>query len=582
MLGLSTRVLVLATSLLLTYAAARLFLSANSADGASAFDWFRTMLIALVSFWLTFSAGSALLGLSYREVPSRSFPRARGLTAVLVPIYNEDPAATFSRVAAMNQSLAAIDAEKLFHFVILSDTNRMDVAAEEAIWLGRLLADFDFGERLFYRRRQMNAGKKAGNIEDFITRAGGAYDYAVILDADSLLEGAALVEMAARMEASPRLGLLQTVPSIIHARSVFGRMAQFCSAYFAPAFTRGAAMMQGGEGPFWGHNAIVRVRAFASSCGLPRLEGKAPFGGDILSHDYVEAALLARNGWEVRVDPDIKGSFEEGPENLIEFAKRDRRWCQGNLQHIRLISTPGLRFWNRFTFFQGIMSYLVSPLLFLFLLTSIVAGLWPETLVPMSRLRIAELSASTLLLGVIILLVVPRLLIVVLGMNARNRSFGNTVSAGFSVLAEISISTVMSPILLLMQTRAVLQVLMGKDSGWPPTRRNESQLSLGEAWAASSFVFWTGLTLLVIALLTNREVALWMTPVTLPMLFAPLIIKWTSHGAAEQSPLFATPEELSPSPVLLERQRILARWMKTGHPAGFTAEPEVTPAAATA
>src|SRR5690606_25094182 len=172
------------------------------------------------------------------------------------------------------------------------------------------------------RRREQNVGKKAGNIADFIRTSGARYEFLVILDADSLMAGQTILTMTLRMKAAPRLGLLQTLPRIIAARSWFGRAVQFAASYYSPAFARGVAGTQGREGPFWGHNAAVRTRAFAESCGLPALSGKPPFGGHILSHDYVEAALLARAGWIVRLDPDLEGSFEEGPENIVDYAKR--------------------------------------------------------------------------------------------------------------------------------------------------------------------------------------------------------------------------------------------------------------------
>ena len=189
--------------------------------------------------------------------------------------------------------------------------------------LGPAAADGD-ARRIVYRRRNRNTGRKAGNIEDFIQTSGGAYDYAMILDADSLMEGATIARMVRRMEADPALGLLQSLARVVGARSWFGRTMQFSASFCSQIFARGLAMMQGRTGPFWGHNALVRVRAFAASCSLPELAGQAPFGGHILSHDYVEAALLARAGRTVRLDDDLDGSFEEGPENIVDHAKRDR------------------------------------------------------------------------------------------------------------------------------------------------------------------------------------------------------------------------------------------------------------------
>ena len=123
----------------------------------------------------------------------------------------------------------------------------------------------------------------------------------MILDADSLMEGETIIEMIRRIEAAPKLALLQTLPRVVGATTRFGRAMQFAAGFHSPIFARGLAATQGRTGPFWGHNAIVRIRAWAESCGLPELPGRAPFGGHIMSHDYVEAALLARAGWLVRL-----------------------------------------------------------------------------------------------------------------------------------------------------------------------------------------------------------------------------------------------------------------------------------------
>ncbi len=367
---LFARTFALVTSIGLGSGAAALFLQFGAADGYQTVDGVRAALVFITTFWLAWGAMQSVAGLisSRKPAPPLATPITTR-TAILMPVYNEDPSAVFARVAAMDDAIARLELTDYFDFAILSDTQDNRLGAEEERWFVHLWDDRrqaarkaeGKSPRFFYRRRRRNTGRKAGNIQDFFETSGANYDFALILDADSIMEGATIADMVRRMQADPKLGLLQTLPRITGAQSRFGRAMQFAAGFYSPIFARGQAAMQGVTGPFWGHNALVRVRAFAQSCALPELSGPPPFGGHILSHDYVEAALLSRAGWSVHVDPDLGGSYEEGPENMIDFAKRDRRWCQGNLQHIRVISAPGLKAWSRFVFFQGILSY-IAPL----------------------------------------------------------------------------------------------------------------------------------------------------------------------------------------------------------------------------
>jgi membrane glycosyltransferase len=488
-----------------------------------------------------------------------------------VPVYNEDPAKSFSHVAAMVASVVRLGAQEKIHFAILSDTNKEDVAREEEYWFGRLRSETGPDVRLYYRRRQSNPGKKAGNIGDFIRTSGALYEYLIILDADSLVEGETMLEMARRMEAEPRLGLLQTLPKVIHARSLFGRAIQFSASFYSPVFARGLAELQGTEGPFWGHNAIVRTRAFAQSCGLPELPGRPPFGGHILSHDYVEAALLSRNDWTVRVDPDLGGSFEEGPDNVVDFAKRDRRWCQGNLQHSRVMVAPGLKPWSRFVFLQGIMAYVASPIWALFLITSILAPVvagnpdyFPTPGEPVFP-RIEEAQALALLTSVFGLLIGPKFLVFLRGlMSGDNRAFGGNVRAFAGSVIEIILSSVLAPLMLLYQSRSVMQVLLGADSGWPAADREAGAVTLAESWAASWWIVATGCLTLGAAYQFAPDLVFWVAFVAIPAILAPLLIHYTSVTAAgsalARAGLLCTPQEKLRPAVVAEQEEILARW----------------------
>ncbi|MFV0243500.1 MAG: glucans biosynthesis glucosyltransferase MdoH [Qingshengfaniella sp.] len=549
------RSLALSLATLSALAASALFLNYAGKNGIGWLDLIRAAMVFLATAWIGWGAAQAFIGLvpARRRARGRTDDRLHSRTAILIPIYNENPAEVFARIGAMILGLRDAGLAAHFDFAILSDTTRDDIATQERTELAHLLRITGTRGHLFYRRRTENTGRKAGNIEAFITRSGGAYDFALILDADSLMEPATIAEMVRRMQAAPRLGLLQTLPRIVRAQSLFGRAMQFSAALYAPVFARGQARMQGVSGPFWGHNALIRVSAFAESCGLPVLRGKPPFGGHILSHDYVEAALLARAGWQVRVDTDLGGSYEEGPENLIAYARRDRRWCQGNLQHARLLLAPGLRLWNRFAFVQGIAAY-TAPLLWgLFLLASVLAAATeaPVDYFPTPHLSVPifpgdrTLAAIGLLAGVVGLLLLPKVLIALIAtVSGRARGFDGNRQTGLGTLAEIALSSVIAPVIMMFQARAVAQILSGRDGGWPATARDDGQVGLAEAWAATWWMVLTGALTLGAAAWFAPDLVIWLCPVTLPLLIAPVLIAWTSRPTGPG--LFATPETTAP------------------------------------
>ncbi len=565
--------------------AAALFLQYSSAAGLTLYAYLSAVLLTLSTAWLTWGAGLSLIGLwpTGRRTPSKA--PVQGKTVILMPVCNEDPAPTFARVAAMIEALR--DAPTEVHFAILSDSFRPDAVAGEAFWFARLLKETGAENRLFYRRRTQNTGRKAGNIADFFRRSGAAYEYALILDADSLMDAGTIVEMIRRMAAEPKLGLLQTLPVVVRAKSVFGRAMQFAAGFYSPVFARGLARLQGSAGPFWGHNAIVRTRAWAACCGLPELEGPPPFGGHILSHDVVEAALLARGGWDVRLDTDLGGSYEEAPESLIEHAKRDRRWCQGNLQHSRVVAAAGLLGWSRMSLGLGIMAY-VAPVFWAgFLISSLLdrANLPPPDYFPDPHQFFPifpsdeTAKAIGLAIGIVGLLIMPKLLILIeAAATGRIASFGRSFGVVLSSVADLLLSSMIAPILMAFQTRSVLQVLRGADGGWPANRRGEARVTVIEAFEACHFMVTIGLLGLVASGYWIPELLPWLLPVLGPMIFSPLIIAWTSRSA-ERSMLFTTAEERDLPEILARHDAVLARW---GKPAVGTMATPVPEAESTA
>jgi membrane glycosyltransferase len=555
----------------LTVAAASMFGSVAVADG---FDWVDVVRVSLVSFcalWLSWGACIGVLGLIYpsEDVPVRN-ARPEGRTAIIIPVYNEAADAVFARLHAMYRALEEADALECFDFHVLSDSTREEAAEAERRLHVRAVRELGAGGRLFYRHRSPNTGRKAGNIADFIRTSGGAYEYMLVLDADSLMSAQTIVEMVRRMEAVPDLGLLQTVPRIIGRKTLFGRMIQFSANFYSPVFSRGVAALQGRQGPFWGHNALIRTRAFAATCGLPALKGKPPFGGQILSHDTVEAAMLARGGWRVRLDADLDGSYEEAPANLVEYAKRDRRWCQGNLQHARVVMAPNLPFWSRINILQGIMAYLASPVWLLFLAASVIAPLFAPTPVYFisgslfPRFPHPETEKGlALLFGVVGLLILPKALLLLRSvMTGGARDYGGAARASVSALYELLLASLMAPIHMMFQSRSVFQVLSGADFGWPSSDREDGSLDWGTSLRSSWWMVLFGVATLVFAYHFAFNLVGWLLPVTLPLVLAPVVIWWTAApeaGArARRAGLLLTPQELREEPVIAAAARALA------------------------
>lgn len=545
--------------------AAWLFFVVVTANGITYLHIAQITLLLICCLWLSWGFNTALAGIFSRDrlpEPEKRPRPATSRTAVLMPVYNEDVRAVFARVAAMYEELRRSPDFQRFDFYILSDSTKAENVAEERRVHDLLVAELSAAGCLYYRNREQNIGRKAGNIADFVTNHGGAYDYMLILDADSLMRAETIVEMAGRMDEDPELGLLQSQPLIIGRRTPFGRALQFSAALFSPIFSRGIAALQGREGPFWGHNAIIRVRAFAASCGLPTLPGKPPFGGQILSHDYVEAALLARAGYKVRVDPDLEGSFEEAPSNIIEYAKRDRRWCQGNLQHARLLPAPGLRLWSRISLVAGIMAYLASPIWLMFLIVSLLDPvLAPEpNYFPANSLfpvfpQPETNKALLLLFGIFVLLLLPKTLIAFgSAFTDRRKSFGGTglVLAGASV--ELILTSILAPIMMMFQSKAVYEILVGADAGWPSTERDDDYMPVSVAFRASWWMVLSGAIVLYATYTYAPDLMLWTLPIAVPLVTAPLMISLTGNpvlgDGLKRLGLFTTPFEAHPESVI--------------------------------
>ncbi|MBO0734926.1 MAG: glucans biosynthesis glucosyltransferase MdoH, partial [Methylocapsa sp.] len=344
--------------------------------GVTFLEWVLLFLFIANFSWIAVAFTGSAAGFLWYLFASRKPPplpaALRPTTAVVMPIYNESPARVFGAVAAMIEEVEATGLGQAFEWFFLSDTTDPEIfVAEEQTYLA-VRERFGADCRIYYRHRPKNSNRKSGNIQDFVTRWGGRYEHMVVLDADSLMAGKTIVALAAAMEADPDSGIIQTFPLIVNRNTFFARLQQFAARIYGPVIAAGVAITMGRDGNYWGHNAIIRTAAFAACCGLPALRGRPPLGGHILSHDFVEAALMRRAGYAVYMLPSLGGSYEECPPSLIDLSTRDRRWCQGNLQHSRILSAKGLHPMSRQHLMTGIMSYAASPLWMAQLIAGIV------------------------------------------------------------------------------------------------------------------------------------------------------------------------------------------------------------------
>lgn len=515
-------------------------------DGISLWEGVYLALFIPLFAWIAFGFASSLIGFlilttggkTVRPYRSRPEEPLRGRTAILLPVCNEDFAEVLDRLSVMESSLARVMGGEQFEFFILSDSNPENGEVERRAYLDLRES---WSQPVHYRRRLLNIGRKPGNIAEWVQRFGGAYDYMIVLDADSVMSGQTMVRLARDMERHSQVGLIQTVPTVVGASTFFARWQQFASRLFGPTSAAGMIWWAGSEGTFWGHNAILRVRAFAQSCGLPELPGRAPFGGHIMSHDMIEAALLRRRGWDVHMVM-ADDSFEEFPPSLPDLATRDRRWCQGNIQHVPLISSiAGMHPVNRFQLLVGASAYCTSPLwLALMLVVQIgaLAGVWPPSAILPSGGLLA--LTATLLFG-------PKLLAVIwaLADPARRIGFGGASRLLRGVIADISLSILMAPVSMLTQTINLFGILMGRKSSWNGQTRDRDGMSLGSAIWLFKYHILLGVTFVLLALKTQTPLG-WIIPVVAGLVLAPFLAAFTARKdlgqRAEQSGLFQVAE----------------------------------------
>jgi membrane glycosyltransferase len=552
---------------------------------------------ALFGFWTLLRGRDryAITGLARGEAGGGADPPSPDPgpvpTAIIMPIANEPVDRVFAGLRAIWESLGRAGVQDRFHVFVLSDSNDPDViVAEEAAWFHWCRETSGFG-RIFYRRRRVRIERKSGNVADFCRRWGANYRYMVTLDADSLMSGATIQRLVELMESHPHVGMIQTSAAAVNRRSLFARIQQFSSHVYGPMFTAGLHWWQLGDGQYWGHNTIIRVAPFMAHCGLPRLPGREPLGGEILSHDFVEAALMGRAGWSIWLAYDLGGSWEEVPSTLLEEMKRDRRWCQGNLQHLRLLFTEGLFGAHRALFLNGVFSYVSAVLWFGFLSLSTVEAIdnvlrepnyFPNgpSLFPEWPIWRPDWALSLMAVTGLLLFLPKVLAILLIWLKRREaRQYGGILRLTVSVVLEVLTSSLLAPIRMAFHTRFVLTNLIGRTVGWKSSGREEADTGWGEAlrhhgldtllasaWGAG--LYWL-----------NPSYFWWVLPIVGALLLSiPVSVLLSRVSLGERMrrwKLFLIPEEIDPPAELRDLQRfqdaaaVRRRWLPRAEQQGF-------------
>lgn len=544
--------------LVTTAIATNMMLNIISTNKLTLLEPFILILFSINFFWLTSAFWSSIIGfiltLSHRDPISlkkmhhfydpslRSAQTQEPIyktTAIIMPIYNEDPFRVMGGIEASLKSLLETGATPSFDFFILSDSTDDDIAAQEKIVWQRLCQRFSQADiNIFYRRRTRNHYRKVGNIVDFCERWGSQYEYMIVFDADSIMDGNTMAKMVHHMQTHPTVGLLQTVPRPVRQHTFLGRFLQFAAELNSPILARGNSFWQTDNGNYWGHNAIIRIDAFMQSCGLPCLAGDPPFGGEIMSHDFVEAALLRRDGWDVITLSESVGSYEETPSNIIDYIVRDRRWAQGNIQHLRLLNIQGLSWISRYHFLNGAMAYIASLLWLIMLSLGTIDAViqtfnsnqfFTQSYQLFPNWHIAKPELIYSLLGLtLLMLFTPKILSLISAIISRRHDFGGTLSLLFSTLVEVVVAILIAPVMMIFHSYFVFSTLAGINVGWKTQQRDGRIVPWKEAAKHTLLVSLTAMIWGSLSYIYADNYFWWLLPVLVGLVLAAPIIRYSS------------------------------------------------------
>ena len=453
--------------------------------GYDLFDVALLICCALILPWAVIGFWNAAIGLVIMrkavDPVAAVFPGAAAVAsdmpitssvAILVCIRNEPPPRVVRNLAPMVEGLERAGVADRFHLYILSDTTDLRTGMDEERQFAKLALAWGGRIAVTYRRRAENTGFKAGNIRQFCERYGPLHDFAVVLDADSVMPASAVLRLVRVMQSEPMLGILQALVVGLPVMSAFARIFQFGMRLGMRSWTIGSAWWQSDCGPYWGHNAAIRLAAFTTHCKLPVLPG----GRDVLSHDQVEAALMRRGGYDVRVLPEEDLGWEENPPTLLEFIRRDLRWCQGNMQYWRFLVMPGLRMVSRMQLALAIMMFVGSPAWIAILIIGTIAAARSPSFVD-------PFYGWTLLAAFLVMWFAPKIatIVDVLCRPALREAYGGAPRLLASVASEVVFFILLSPIQWLAHTLLLIRLPFGFGVGWGAQARDEHTVPLARA-----------------------------------------------------------------------------------------------------
>jgi membrane glycosyltransferase len=531
--------------------------------GTSGWTWVDIVLFVCFAFgtpWTVLGFWNALIGLWLlhfrKDAWAEVAPYAaagddkaplRIKTAIFMTVRNEDPARAILRLRTVKGSVDATGEGGAYSYFVLSDTGDPAVAAAEERAVEAWKAADPDRERIVYRRRADNTGFKAGNVRDFCARWGKDYTLMLPLDADSLMSGSQVVRLTRMMQAHPKIGILQSLVVGMPSASAFARIFQFGMRHGMRSYTMGQAWWVGDCGPFWGHNALVRIKPFHEQCDLPMLPGTPPLGGHVLSHDQVEATLMRRAGYEVRVLPEERGSWEENPPTMLEFARRDVRWCQGNMQYLKLLDLPGLYPMSRFQLVWAILMFIGIPAWTLMIALLPIAA-WESRSVPDFPVTLA----IGLYVTFFTMYLMPKIAGLLDAMLTRGgvKRYGGWLRFVPGAAIELAFSFLQGAVSTIRTSIFMIGLLLGKSVVWGGQSRDAQQLS----WTTAAEHLWPqtlfGIVVCGALLAIAPAVFWWSLPLTagylLAIPFAVLTADPTLGRALQRLGVCGIPEDFDP------------------------------------